>query len=177
MNQNTHNFAHAVCPFFVFCMFVFCIVFKASSFSQNTHIIFVHAFLSCVPQFFPAIFITSVCLSVWDNSLENYLGHLLKRRFYKCLYFWRTRSVENFSLTASHFVGNFSFCFSVIRLFFGFVCFVCLFVCLPCSCFLRFLRLQILTVQTDTIIATMKKSTPPDNQTNQNFVKSFLNSE
>ena len=32
---------------------------------------------------------------------------------------------------------------------------------LPCSCFLCFRLLQIFTVHTDTIIATIKNSTPP----------------
>ena len=65
------------------------------------------------------------------------------------------------ALDESHF---WQFKFGITPSFFAnfFVFFVfCIFVCLPCSCFLLFLRLQILTVQTETIIATIKNSTPP----------------
>ena len=149
LNQNTHNFAHAVshfcilhillCPFFVFGIFFICIGFRASPVNE----------------------ITFVFLHVGNDLRNNFPPKMCKSSFQTCFGYSFTYLEEN-----NNDIVFFMKTPPFPPLFFQFLLFscVCLFVlfCLPCSCFLRFLRLQILTVQTDTIIATMKKSTPPE---------------
>ena len=143
LNQNTHDFAHAVSLFCILHIFYF------ASGSKHRQ--------SMKSRLFPSFYILfKLILNILDTPLR------LKRKMPMKPFFLLKTPPFSWQL--------FSFSFTFVSLFVCFVLF--LFVCLPCSCFLRFLRLQILTVQTDTIIATMKKSTPPE-KNQKNYISIF----
>ena len=106
--------------------------------NQNTGIIVAKCTCLC----FVPLFYCSHVNHAFDSTIS---GFKLSENALDESHFWQFK----FGITPSFFANFF--------VFFVF----CIFVCLPCSCFLLFLRLQILTVQTETIIATIKNSTPP----------------